>query len=177
MYSYFSILPYTLSLPLIFCCSTYISSSSGNSSSIKSFVCKSNFFCIYCRTHSWRNANITSCITSRSMWVNTSEFAGKDSTEIVSCRYSFLTFFIPLLICTWYLHFHGEVLDIYEELFYGYHSLPFKPYEKILLVTLTLLFLSFILYLLTGFFMNVKSFLGRKSCQLKVLKVLLMYLY
>ena len=79
--------------------------------------------------------------------------AGKDNNEIGSCRYSFLTFFIPLLICIWHLHFHGEVLDIiYEELFYRYHSLPFKPSEKILPVTLTLLFFSFILYILTGLF-------------------------
>ena len=153
MYSYFSILPYTLSSPLIFCCSTYSSSSSANSSFIKSFACKSNFFFICRRTHSCRNANITSCITSRAMWVNTSEFAGKDNNESVSCRYYFLTFFIPLLICTWHLHFHGEILDIiYEELFYGYHSLPFKPSEKILPVTLTLLFFSFVLYILTGLF-------------------------
>ena len=43
-----------------------------------------------------KNANITYCRTSRGMWVNTSEFTGKDDNEIVSCRYSFLTFFMQL---------------------------------------------------------------------------------
>ena len=48
------------------------------------------------------------------MWVTTSEFAGKDNNEIVSCRYSFV-------------YFPREVLDIvYEDLLYGFYSLPFK---------------------------------------------------
>ena len=127
----------------------------------------SSFLC--CITHSWRNTNITSCITSRGIWVNTSECAGKDNNEIVSWRYSFLTFFIPLLTFTWHLHFPEGVFDIrYEELLYGCHFLPFKPSGKVLPVTLALLWLKQKLF---------ECFLGQKCCQLKVLKVLLMHLY
>ena len=60
----------------------------------------SKFFFISCTTRNWRNANISSCRTSRGMWDNTFEFAGKDKNEIVSCRYSFLNFFIQIWICT-----------------------------------------------------------------------------
>ena len=101
--------PYTLtfpsscthSSPLIFCFSIYILPSSRTSSSIKSTTCNSRFFFTCCATRYWRSANITSCRTSRGMWVNTFEFADKDNNEIVSCSYSFLNLFIQLWIFTW----------------------------------------------------------------------------
>ena len=79
--------------------------------------------------------------TSRGMWVNTSQFTGKDNNEIVSCRYFFVTFFIQLWICTCFFVFPQGSFD----LLYGYYSLQFELPGKVLPVTLTLLFLSFIL--------------------------------
>ena len=55
---------------------------------------------------------------------------------------------------------------MYEDLLYGFYSLPFKFSGEVLPVILILLFFSFILYMPT-----------RKCCQLKVLKVLLMHLF
>ena len=74
---------------------------------------------------------------------------------------------------------------MYEDLLYGYYSLPFKFSGKVLPVTLILLFFSFILYMPTWFFLsgaNKESFkrknsVGRNCCQLKALKVLLMHLF
>ena len=73
---------------------------------------------------------------------------------------------------------------MYEDLLYDYYSLPFKLSRKALPVTLTILFLSFILYIPTRLFLsgaNKKSFkrkqsVGRKCCQLKARKLLLIYL-
>ena len=76
------------------------------------------------------------------------------------------------------LYFPREVFDImYEELLYGFYSLSFKFYGKVLPVIFILLFFSFILYMSTRLFLsgaNQKSFesknyVGRKCCQLKVL--------
>ena len=73
-----------------------------------------------------------------------------------------------------------EVFDImYEDLLYGYYSLPFKLSGKVFP-----LFFSFILYIPIKLFLsgaNKKSFkhkkpVGRKCCQLKALKLLLIYL-
>ena len=74
---------------------------------------------------------------------------------------------------------------MYEDLLYGYYSLPFKFSGKVLPVTLILLFFSFILYMPTWFFLsgaNKESFkrknsVGMNCCQLKALKVLLMHLF
>ena len=61
---------------------------------------------------------------------------------------------------------------MYEDLLFGYYSLPFKISVKALSVTLILLFFLFILNISTRFF-GVKKSVGRKYCQLKALKVLL----
>ena len=74
---------------------------------------------------------------------------------------------------------------MYDDLSYGYYSLPFKGSGKCLPMTLILRFFSFILYIPTRLFLsgtNKKSFkckksIGRKYCQLKVLKVLLLHLF
>ena len=56
----------------------------------------------------------------RGMWVNTSEFAGKDNDEIVSCRYSFLTFLCNFEFLLGLLYFPREVFDVmYEDLLYN----------------------------------------------------------
>ena len=122
-----------------------------------------------------------------SMWINASEFTGKDNNEIASCMYSFFSFFIQLWICTWSLHFPGEVFDImYEDLLNGFYSLPFTFSGKVLLVIFILLLFSLILYTcLLGFFwvaqtknhLKVRTYVGRKCCQLKVIKVSLMHLF
>ena len=74
---------------------------------------------------------------------------------------------------------------MYENLLYGYYSLPFKFSGKVLAVTLTLLFFSFILYIPTRIFLSgankrsfkLKNSVGMKCCQLKVLKAFLMHLF
>ena len=120
------------------------------------------------------------------MWVNLSEFAGKGNNKIVSCRYSFITFLYNFEFVLCLLYFRREVFEIvYEDLLYGYYSLPFTFSGKVLPVTLILLFFSLILYILTMLFLsgtNEKSSkrersIGRKCCQLKALKVLLIHLF
>ena len=74
---------------------------------------------------------------------------------------------------------------MYEDFSFGFYSLPFKFSGKVLPVILILLFFSFVLYMPAKLFLggaNKKSFkcknsVGRKSCQLKVLKVLLIHLF
>ena len=120
------------------------------------------------------------------MWVNLSEFAGKGNNKIVSCRYSFITFLYNFEFVLCLLYFRREVFEIvYEDLLYGYYSLPFTFSGKVLPVTLILLFFSLILYILTMLFLsgtNEKSSkrersVGRKCCQLKALEVLLIHLF
>ena len=101
MYSYLSILSFTHNSLLIFCSSIYILPSSRASSSIKSTTCNSRFFFACCATRYWKSANIISCRTLRGMRVNTFEFASKGNNEIVSSRYSFLSFFVQLWVFTW----------------------------------------------------------------------------
>ena len=53
------------------------------------------------------------------------------------------------------LYFAREIFDImYEGLLHGYYSLPFKFSEKVLTVTLILLFFSFILHMSTRVFLS-----------------------
>ena len=98
----------------------------------------------------------------------------------------FLLFLYNFEILLGLLYFPREVFDsMYEDLLYGYYSLPFKFSGKVLPVTLILLFFSFILYMPTRFFLsgaNKKSFkrknsVGSTCCQLKALKILLMHLF
>ena len=89
-------------------------------------------------------------------------------------------------VLVFFFYFPREVFDImYEGLLYGYYSLPFTFSGKVLPVTLTLPFFSFTLNIPTRLFLseaNKESFkrkksVGRKCCQLKALKVLLMHLF
>ena len=127
IYSYFSILSYIHNSLLIFCSSIYILPSSRTSSSIKSTTCTSRFFFKCCATRYWRSVNIIPCRTC-GMQVNTSEFAGKDNSEIVSCRYSFLTFLYNFEFLLGLLYFLREVFHIMykEDSLYGYYKLRFN---------------------------------------------------
>ena len=116
MYSYFSILSYTHNSLLIFCSSIYILPSSRTSSSIKSATCNSRFFFTCCARRYWRSARITSCCTSRGMWVNRSEFAGKDNNEIVSCRYSFTFLYLNFYMV--FCIFLGRFLTLCMKTYY-----------------------------------------------------------
>ena len=68
--------------------------------------------------------------------VNTSEFAGKSSNEIVSCRLLFLYYFEFAL---GFLYFPRGFFGI-EDLLYDYYTLPFELSRKTLPVILPLLF-------------------------------------
>ena len=112
------------------------------------------------------------------MLVNTSKFASKDNNEIISCRYSFLTFLHNFDFVLGLLNFHKKVFDImYEDLLYGYYSLQFKFCRKVLPVTLIFL----LLYILIGLFLSGankgKKSVARKCFQLKALKVSLMCIF
>ena len=80
------------------------------------------------------------------------------------------------------LYFPRGAFDIMcENFLYSFYSFPFKFSGKVLPVILILLFFSFILYMPTRIFLsgaNKKPFkrknsVGRKCCQLKLLKVLI----
>ena len=110
----------------------------------------------------------------------------KTTTKLLLVCILFLLFLYNFEFLLGLLYFPREVFDImYEDLLYGFYSLPFKFSGKVLPVILILLFFSFILYMPTRLFLsgaNKKSFksknsVGRKCCQLKVLKVLLMHLF
>ena len=76
--------------------------------------------------HSWRGANMTACRTSRRMWVNTFEFAGKESSEIVSCRYFFYLFYttfnLYLVLCIFQGRFLTLCMKTYYRAIIVYHS-------------------------------------------------------
>ena len=126
MYSYFSILSYTLNSLLIFFSSICTLPSSRTSSSIKNTTCNSRFFFTCCATRYWRSANIT-CRTPRSMWINASGFTGKDNNKIASCIYSFfLLFYTTLNFYLVFCIFQGRFLKLciktYYTAFIVYHS-------------------------------------------------------
>ena len=108
IYSYISILSYTHRSPLIFCSSLCTLQWSCTSSSIKVISWNSRFFFVQCTTHNWRYTNITSCRISRGMWVNTSEFTGKDNNKIVSSRFFLLLFYKTLNLCLVFCKFLGK---------------------------------------------------------------------
>lgn len=167
MYFYIYMLSYTYSSPLIFCSSIYISPSSHTLFSIKITTWNSRFFFTCCTADKWRNANTTSCLISRGMWINTS-----GNSYISFCE--FVLFF---------LYFPRRDLEIIcEDLLYCYYNLAFELSGKVFPMTLTLLFFSSILYIPPRYFLsgaNKKSskrskLVRNKCCQLRALKVLLM---
>ena len=108
MYS-FSILSYTHNSLRVFCSSIYVLPSSHTQLQIFLYIL--------------RNTLLNKCKYNllpypRGMWVNTSEFAGKDKIEIVTSRYSFLTFFMQLWIYTWSFIFLGRFLTLYIWTYY-----------------------------------------------------------
>ena len=195
MYSCISFLSCTHSSPLIFCSSIYTLPSSRTPTAHPSFSSPSTSchhpaphppsdvlpatpgsYFICCTTHIWRNTN-TSCLTSCGMWVNTTGH----NNEIVSCCYFFVTFYIILKLHLAFCIFLGDFLALCLKTdMIVYHS---NFSGKGLPVTLTLLCYSVILCIPARLFLsdtNRKSFkrnkpIGRKCCQLKALKILLMY--
>ena len=116
------------------------------------------------------------------MWVNTSEFAGKDKIEIVTSRYSFLTFFMQLWIYTWSFYFPREVFDlIYVDLLYDYYLgetfqwLWYYCFSH-LYYTCLLRFFERRKQKITETFKR-KNSIRRKCCKLKALKAWLMHLF
>ena len=150
-YSCFSILPYTHNSLLIFCSSIYISPSSRTlSSSIKSTTCNSRFFIRCCATRYWRSSNITTCRTSRACGLIHLNLLAKTTVELFLVGIIFWIFLFNFEFELRLMHFLREVFDtMYEDLLYGYYNLPLKFSGKVLPVTLTFLFFSFILYIPT----------------------------
>ena len=114
------------------------------------------------------------------------DLLAKTTTKLLLVCILFLLFLYNFEFLLGLLYFPREVFDImYQDFSFGFYSLPFKFSGKVLPVILILLFFSFILYMPTRLFLsgaNKKSFksknsVGRKCCQLKVLKVLLMHLF
>ena len=130
MYSYISILSCTHRSPLIFCSSIYTLPSSRTPTDHPSFSSPStwcyhpaphppsevlpatpgsHFVC--CTTHIWRNTD-TSCLALCCMWVNTTEFPGKDNNEIVSFWYFFVIFLYNFKIALGFCIFVGDFLAL-----------------------------------------------------------------
>ena len=114
------------------------------------------------------------------------DLLAKTTTKLFLVYILFSLFLYSFEFLLGLLYFPREVFDIlYEDLLYGFYSLPFKFSGKVLPVILILLFFSFVLYMPTRLFLsgaNKKPFkskntIGRKCCQLKVLKALLMHLF
>ena len=114
------------------------------------------------------------------------DLLAKTTTKLLLVCILFLLFLYNFEFLLGLLYFPREDFDImHADLLYGFYSLPFKFSGKVLPVILILLFFSFILYMPTRLFLsdaNKKSFksknsIGKKCCQLKVLKVLFMHLF
>ena len=110
----------------------------------------------------------------------------KTTTKLLLVCILFLLFLYNFEYLLGLLYFPREVFGIMcEDLLYGFYSLPFKFSGKVLPVILILLFFSFILYMPARLFSSganktsfkSKNSVGRKRCQLEVLKVLLMHLF
>ena len=77
----------------------------------------------------------------------------KTTTKLFLVSILFLLFLCNFEFVLGFLYFPREAVDImYEDLLYGYYSLPFKFSGKVLPVTLTLLSFSFIFYIPTRFY-------------------------
>ena len=130
-------LSYTNNSLLIFCSSIYI---------YKSTTCNSRFFFTCCTTCYRRSAN-TTYRTPRSMWIN--------ATKLLLVCILFLLFSYNFEFLLDLLYFPREVFDImYEDLLFGFYSLPFKFSGKVLPVIFIILFFSFILYMPTRLFLS-----------------------
>lgn len=124
---------------------------------IKSIMCNSRFCFICWTTHNWINADITCCRTSHGIWVNTSEFTGKDNDKIVYCWY----FFDLMMVKTYYMSIIVTICT--------FETSPSSDFN----ITV----FSFRLYIPNTYkesWKQMKQPIGRKCCQLTVLKVLLM---
>ena len=79
----------------------------------------------------------------------------KKTTKLFLVGILFLLFLGNFDVLLGLLYFPREVFDImYEDLLYGFYSLPFKYSGKVLPVILILLFFSFILYMPAGLFLS-----------------------
>ena len=114
------------------------------------------------------------------------DLLAKTTTKFLLVCILFLLFLCNFEFLLGLLYFPRKSFDImYEDLLYSFYSLPFKCSGKALPVILILLFFSFILYIPTTLFLSdvnkksfkSKNFIGRKCCQLKVLKALLIHLF
>ena len=81
------------------------------------------------------------------------DLLAKTTTKLLLVCILFLLFLYNFEFLLGLLYFPREVFDImYEDLLYGFYSLPFKFSGKVLPVILILLFFSFILYMPTRLF-------------------------
>ena len=90
----------------------------------------------------------------------------KTTTKLLLVCILFLLFLYNFEFLLGLLYFPREVFDMYEDLLYGFYSLPFKYSGKVLPVILILLFFSFILYMPTRLFLsgtNKKPFKSNNS--------------
>ena len=77
----------------------------------------------------------------------------KTKSKLLLLGILFLLFLCNFEFLLGLLYFPREVFDImYEDLLYGFYSLPFKFSGKVLPVILILLFFPFVLYMLTRLF-------------------------
>ena len=73
------------------------------------------------------------------MWFNNSEIAGKNNNKIVSCSYFFVNFLYNFEFIVGFSCFPRWISGImFEDLLYGYYSLPFELSQKVLQVSLNL---------------------------------------
>ena len=87
------------------------------------------------------------------------------TTKLLLVYILFLLFLYNFEFLLGLLYVPREVFDImYEDLLYGFYSLPFKFSGKVLPVILILLFFSFILYMPTKLFLSGAN---KKSCKRK----------
>ena len=113
------------------------------------------------------------------------DLLAKTTTKLLLVSILFLLFLYNFKFLLGLLYLGRFLTLLYEDLVHDFYSLPFKLSGKVLPVILILLFFSFILYVPTKLFLrdaNKKSFrsknsVGRKCCQLKVLKVFVMHLF
>ena len=127
----------------------------------------------------WRNANTPPLVSHVACGLIHLNLLAKIATKLFLVGITFLLLLYNFAFALSLLYFLRKVFDImYEYLLNGYYSLPFQFSRKILPVTLTLPFFSFMLYIPIRFFwaaqtknqLNVRSPQGGNAVIWKRLK-------
>ena len=124
-------------------------------SSIKSITCNSRFFLYFAQHMTEEIQTSPSVVPHAACGLIPLNLLAKTTTKLLLEGNLFLYTTLSLYLFLFFFVFSQGFIDIMcEDLLHGHYSLPFGLSGKVLPVTLTLLFFSFILYVPTRLFLS-----------------------